>query len=59
MTALPKTCLSVADAAKFLGVSAVTVRRLIKKKKLRASKIGRRIVVSPAALGRYLDENPA
>jgi len=42
MTTLPKTCLSVDAAAEYLGVSALTVRRLISAKKLKASRIGRR-----------------
>ena len=57
MTTLPKTCLSVDAAAEYLGVSALTVRRLISAKKLKASRIGRRVIITPAALAKFLEES--
>jgi len=57
VTTLPKTCLSVDAAAEYLGVSALTVRRLISAKKLKASRIGRRVIITPAALAKLLEEN--
>jgi excisionase family DNA binding protein len=51
--------LSVEDTADELGVVPLTVRRLIKAKKLKASKIGRRVVVRIADIESYLDANPA
>ena len=52
-------CLSVLDVAKILGVSVLTIRRLIKTKKLKAAKVGRRVIVTQAMLEKYLEENPA
>lgn len=51
--------LSVEETADVLGVVPLTIRRLIKAKKLRASKVGRRVIVRPADLDKYLDANPA
>jgi excisionase family DNA binding protein len=59
MTTLPKTCLSVDAVAEYLGVSALTVRRLISAKKLKASRIGRRVIITPAALAKFLEESEA
>ena len=59
MTTLPKTCLSVDAAAEYLGVGALTVRRLISAKKLKASRIGRRVIITPAALAKFLEESEA
>jgi excisionase family DNA binding protein len=59
MTAPPKHCLSVEAAAEYLGVSALTVRRLIYSKKLKASRIGRRVIITPANLAKYLEDNTA
>ena len=59
MTTLPKTCLSIDAAAEYLGVSALTVRRLISAKKLKASRIGRRVIITPASLAKFLEESEA
>jgi excisionase family DNA binding protein len=59
MTTLPKSCLSVDATAEYLGVSALTVRRLISAKKLKASRIGRRVIITPAALAKFLEESEA
>jgi excisionase family DNA binding protein len=52
-------CTSIAGAANLIGVAPLTVSRLIKAKKLRASRIGRRVVVRVADIEQYLDANPA
>ena len=57
MTDLPKTCQSVADVAKFLRLSEQTVRRLIKTGKLKVLRIGRRVIITPAALATFLEES--
>lgn len=54
----PKS-LSVEQTADALGVVPLTIRRLIKSKKLKASKVGRRVIVRPADIDKYLDANPA
>jgi excisionase family DNA binding protein len=59
MKTLPTTCLSVNATAEYLGVTAVTIRRLISRKELAAHRVGRRVVVSPEALREYLAANPA
>jgi excisionase family DNA binding protein len=55
----PANCLSVNQAAEFLNCTAVTIRRLIARKKLAAHRVGRRVVVTPQALAEYLKNNPA
>ncbi|UGA43739.1 helix-turn-helix domain-containing protein [Bradyrhizobium quebecense] len=45
------------EAAYALSVDIQTVDRLIKAKKLRASKLGRRVVVRLADIERMLDAN--
>lgn len=57
MPALPENCLSVEDTAKFLTVVPLTVRRLIAARKLRATRIGRRVVITPANLQKFLEAN--
>jgi excisionase family DNA binding protein len=59
MIAPPKNCLSVEAVADYLGVAEITVRRLIARKELKASRIGRRVIVTPAALAKFLEANPA
>jgi excisionase family DNA binding protein len=56
---LPNNCLSVDAVAEYLGVQPLTVRRLIKRKKLKAFRVGRRVLVTPAAIATYLEDNPA
>jgi excisionase family DNA binding protein len=54
----PKTiCISVAQAAEAFGVVPLTITRLIKANKLRASRVGRRVVIKVADLDKYLTEN--
>jgi excisionase family DNA binding protein len=55
----PLICTSIAGAADLVGVVPLTISRLIKAKKLRASRVGRRVVVRVADIEKYLDANPA
>lgn len=50
----PEPLLSVADAAEFLRVSARTVRRLVARGELAASRVGRQVRIVPADLLAYL-----
>lgn len=50
-------CVSVDDASELLGVTPLTIRRLIKANKLRASHVGRRVVIRLVDLERMLNEN--
>jgi excisionase family DNA binding protein len=62
---MPKTppvlslTLSRLEAAAAIGVDVQTIDRLITGKKLRASRIGRRVVVRVVDIERMLDANPA
>jgi excisionase family DNA binding protein len=56
---IPKNCLSVEGAAEYLGVAPLTIRRLIARRKLKASRVGRRVIITPVNLAKYLEENPA
>jgi excisionase family DNA binding protein len=49
--------ISVSEAANQLGVCPLTIRRLIKVGKLRATKIGRRVIIRTADLNAFLDSN--
>ena len=55
----PKNCLSVNQAAEHFGVQPLTVRLLIKNGKLKAFRIGRRVLITWAAIAKYQEENPA
>lgn len=59
MMTIPTNCLSIEVAAEYLGVAALTVRRLIARKELKASRVGRRVIITPAALAKYLEDHPA
>lgn len=48
---------SVDDAAKMLGVSTKSVRRLIKSRKLTAVRIGRRVLIPFDALAEFVRNN--
>jgi excisionase family DNA binding protein len=56
---IPSNCQTVEEVAEYLNVVPLTVRRLIKAKKLKASKVARRVRIRPADLEAYLDANPA
>jgi excisionase family DNA binding protein len=49
--------ISIAEAAETLGVVPLTISRLIKAKKLRASHVGRRVVIRVADIDKYLADN--
>jgi excisionase family DNA binding protein len=55
----PKNCLSVKQTADYFGVQPLTVRRLIQTGKLKAIRIGRRVLITWAAITKYQEENPA
>jgi excisionase family DNA binding protein len=50
---------SINTAAEMLEVSSQTVARMIKSKKLRATKVGRRVLIRFADIEKMLDANPA
>jgi excisionase family DNA binding protein len=54
---MPITYVSLADAAKDLGVAQSTLRHQIKNRKLAASKIGRGWFVQPHEVERYRSEH--
>jgi excisionase family DNA binding protein len=56
-TSPPSKCVSVSEAAETLGVVPLTISRLIKAKKLRASHVGRRVVIKLVDLDKYLADN--
>lgn len=49
-------CLSLDQAAKFLGVSRRTIHRQITRGKLRPSKVGTRTLLTVAELSRFLED---
>lgn len=51
---IPSKCFSIDSFADFLGVAPLTVRREIKAGRLRATHIGRRVVITPANAEAYL-----
>ena len=51
---IPSKCFTVNGLAEYLGVAPLTIRREIDRKKLKASHIGRRVVITPAAAEAYL-----
>jgi excisionase family DNA binding protein len=54
---MSKITVSRDEAAEALSVDVQTIDRLIAAKKLRASKIGRRVLIRVAALEAMLDAN--
>jgi excisionase family DNA binding protein len=54
-----KLTVSIAEAAEMLGVHGDTIVRMIKSKKLRATKIDRRVLIKLADIEQMLAENPA
>jgi excisionase family DNA binding protein len=55
--AIPPKCASINEAADLVGVAPLTITRLIKASKLRASHVGRRVVIKLADRDRYLADN--
>jgi excisionase family DNA binding protein len=58
MSSIPRLAISRTDAADALSVDIQTIDRMIATKKLRASKIGRRVLVRVVDIERMLDANP-
>jgi hypothetical protein len=56
---IPSKCFSIDSFADFLGVAPLTVRREIDRKKLKASHIGRRVIITPAHAEAYLKAGEA
>jgi excisionase family DNA binding protein len=56
---VPKITVSRNEAADALSVDVQTIDRMIAAKKLRASKLGRRVIVRLADIEKMLDANPA
>lgn len=54
---IPSKCFSIESFADFLGVVPLTVRREIDRKKIKAVKVGRRVVITPANAEAYLKAN--
>jgi hypothetical protein len=54
---LPSKSFSFESFADFLGVAPLTIRREIDRKKLKATHIGRRVVITPANAEAYLKAN--
>jgi excisionase family DNA binding protein len=50
---------TVYEAAERMGCHPLTVRRLIRDGKLRAVRIGRKVVVPVSALDEFLERQPA
>jgi excisionase family DNA binding protein len=56
---LNKLTVSTDEAAEMLGVNPQTVARQIARKKLRASRVGRRVVIRVADIEKMLEANAA
>jgi excisionase family DNA binding protein len=54
---LSSKCVSLNEAADLLGVVPLTITRLIKSGKLRASRVGRRVIVKAADVEKLLTDN--
>lgn len=52
-----KKYLSRTEAARYLGVSVVTLDRAIKQRKLSCAYIGRRVVLTPNQLDEFFSRN--
>jgi excisionase family DNA binding protein len=59
MTKPSRLTVSVAEAAGMLGVSKMTITRMIKAGKLKATKIDRRVLIKLADIEATLDAHPA
>jgi excisionase family DNA binding protein len=56
--ASPKPYLTVKEAADFARVAPSTIRLYIRKRQLRARKVGRRVIVAKGELEAFLGQNP-
>ena len=57
-TATNKSFLTVKQAAETSGLGASTIRLAIRKRQLRAQKVGRRVLVKRGDLEMFLEANP-
>lgn len=48
-------CIGVKEAAASLGISHWSIRKMIRQRRLRAVRIGRRILIEPAELQRLIE----
>jgi excisionase family DNA binding protein len=55
---LEKAFLTIKQAAEVSGLSTSTMRRAIRKRQLRAQKVGRRVLVKRVDLEKFLEANP-
>lgn len=51
-----KKYLTVSDLCQKLGIGKTTAYKLIKEKKIRSGKVGKKIVVQKSDLKKYIDE---
>jgi excisionase family DNA binding protein len=57
-TSTDKSFLTVKQAAEHSGLGSSTIRLLIRKRQLRAQKVGRRVLIKRSDLERFLEANP-
>jgi excisionase family DNA binding protein len=57
-TSTDKAFLTVKQTAATSGLGSSTIRLLIRKRQLRAQKVGRRVLVKRSDLERFLEANP-
>jgi excisionase family DNA binding protein len=57
-TSTDKAFLTVKQAAETSGLGSSTIRLLIRKRQLRAQKVGRRVLIKRTDLERFLEANP-
>jgi excisionase family DNA binding protein len=55
MESLPKLVYTVKEACRILRVSRTTVWKLVQSKKLKAVRIGRRVLFTPKAIEEFLN----
>lgn len=57
-TDILKVFLTVKEAGSLSSLGSSTIRVLIRQRKLRAHKVGRRVIIKRADLEKYLEANP-
>jgi excisionase family DNA binding protein len=57
-TSTDKAFLTVKQAAEHSGLGSSTIRLLIRKRRLRAQKVGRRVLIKTSDLEKLLEANP-
>jgi excisionase family DNA binding protein len=53
---LPEGLLSVPSAAALLGVSSFTLRKWLRQRRIGYVRLGRRVLLAPSALDRFVSE---